>query len=186
MIKDYSTGFRNFKYCMKNGGSVAAPVPLPGAMKISRKPQTTSRALSVRLNDGSIVTYTEILETATAATLSIVSLPDEFLIDVLGYFRAEDGSLYEGRQPVAHFTLLYETQGFTEPTRHRLFDCVCSKPSFDVTSMGSTPSIDTRSLELFINPDIVMSGKAYYEQKIRRSENAKLYDTWFGMIPQGE
>lgn len=184
MAKEYNRGFRLFHYSLKNGGRYSTPAALPGAIKIAFKPQTGARTVSVRYTDGSAATSSQIIDGGTTAAVSVVSLPEDFLTDVLGYYKATDGSMYQGQQTAVHFALMYETQGIEEPTRHILLDCVCTKPEFDASTISSTPSIDTRSLQLILNP-ITINGKQYYSRSIKQSDNSELFETWFGLT-QGE
>lgn len=183
MSKDIITGFRNFQYCLKGSGS-NTPAALSGAMKISFKPQSASRSAVMRYENGGVAERTEVRGTGSTASLAIVSLPDSFLKDVLGYVKDNDGILIEGEHTSAHFYLLYETQGLTEPTRHILMDCVCSKPSFDVSTMSSNANIDTRSLEIVMNP-VIDNQTVVYRKSVKRSENSTAFDNWFGLITSG-
>lgn len=180
----YSTGFKNFQYALISNGGYSAPVPLPGAMKISFRPRTASRTLSIRLSDGTISSTSKTADDGMTAQLAIIDLPEKFLKDVLGYVKAADSTLYEGKQTEVHFALLYETQGATEPTRHMLFDCVCIKQGYDATTKSSTPGIDTKSLELIMNPNTTAGSAAYgkYKRQVKRSDNTTLYDNWFGLV----
>ena len=183
----YNAGFRGFRYALKSGGTYSRPALLRGAMKISFKPQTAGRALLCRLDDGSVRNVNSMRDNGITASVAVADLPDDFKINVLGYVRASDGSLYEGRQEEVHFALLYETQGKTEPTRHMLLDCVCTKAAYDANTKSNTPAIDARSLELILNPEkddsYVLSPISYgkYRREIKQSQNAQLYDTWFGL-----
>ena len=182
MSKDYSVGFRNFKYCLVSKWGTVSPIALPGAMKISIKPKTTSRTVTARLDSGNVTERTETYGAGSTATLSIISLPDSFLTDVLGYIKGADNVLIEGDRKIVHFSLLYETQGLIEPTRHILLDCVCSKPDFDVTTMSNNIGIDARTLSITCDPHIdSTTKKAYYHKSVKRSENSTLYDNWFGL-----
>lgn len=184
MSKTYNLGFKNFKYVVRNGGIQSPPAALPGAIKISFKPRTASRTLSVRLSDGTMSSISKTMDDGITAQLSIVDLPEDFLKNVLGWTKATDGTMYEGQQPEVHFTLLYETQGATEPTRHMLFDCVCLKPTYDATTKSASPSIDTKTLDLLISPNLTENSAAYgkYKRQVKRSENSTLYDNWFGLV----
>lgn len=184
----YNAGFKGFRYALKSSyGTYSRPVLLKGAMKISFKPQTVSRTLLCRLNDGSVRNVNSMRDNGITASVAVADLPDDFKVDVLGYVRDSDGSLFEGIQEEVHFALLYETQGKTEPTRHMLLDCVCSKAAYDANTKSNNPAIDTRSLELIVNPSTgnsYMSGTmayAKYRREIKRSQNAQLFDTWFGL-----
>ena len=187
MSKSYNTGFKNFQYVL-SGGISTVPAPLPGAMKISFKPTTASRTFRVRLSDGTMSSISKTIDAGKTAQLTIIDLPESFLKSVLGYVKASDGTLYEGQQTEVHFSLLYEMQGATEATRHLLYDCVCVKPSYDATTISAKPSIDTRTLDLLISPstkESTTAEKVYYgkyERTVKRSDNATLYDTWFGLL----
>lgn len=175
----FSTGFRNFAY--KAQGSFDK-LPLPGAQKLSPSSQTVQRTLLVRTGTGA-VNYTDTIGTIEQKTLEIVYLPESFLVDILGY-QISDGTITE---PILyrpkHFSLFYETQTDTEPIRTQLFDVVCGKPEFDVTSITNRLNVDVRRLALTLNPEL----KAFspqqpfggYSRSVKRSDNAEAFDTWW-------
>ncbi len=174
-MNDYSIGFSEFHYSVRGG----ALLPLAGAVKIGFKPQMNERSIQVRLLDGSFAVYSEVYDLNEKASIEIISLPEHFLINILGYTRDESGVLYAGIYKPVHFSLFYEERNEGTATRHQLYDVVCTKPDFDASTMTNRLSVDTRRLELVINRDIRNTG--YYKRQIRKEDNSELFERWFGL-----
>lgn len=173
----YSTGFNSFAYRVRGGSTLS---PLIGAQKLAFSEGTDNRDLIVRLDSGDVIQYSETVSTGRTATLDIVQLPADFLKNVLGYTQGTSKVLVEGIQRTyTHFSLFYQYETDTEPVRVQLYDVVCAKPNFDVTTITNRPSVDIKKLKLIINPDISAGA---YSRSITRSENASLYDSWFGVV----
>lgn len=176
-MPDINTGFSNFHYRVIGWNASIKPKALTGAIKLSYKPQTQERTVLVRTSGGLI--QQQVLgkrESIRTASLQVISLPESFLIDVLGWEVSDGGRLVEGEFPEKHLQIRYETNNLGEPMRHLLYDVVVSKPSFDVSTISSTPSADTRSLELTVNP--TANGK--YQARVRPGDPD--YDTWFDQV----
>lgn len=170
----FNTGLKNCSY--KASGSLTRK-PLAGAQKISFSNNTAERQIKVRTT--SITSYNETIEIGKAAALEVVQLSVDFLVDVLGY-SYENGILTENlkRKPT-HFSLYYEVQSDTEPTRIQIYDCVCTKPDFDATTITNNPSVDTKKLKLIINPENFNGITGKISRSVTYSENATAYSTWF-------
>lgn len=175
--RDYSTGIKNCHYVVK--GTAIEVKKLPGAVRLSMKPSAADRNIKVRSGSTIYQTTTARQGTQRQAELEIVSLPESFLIDVLGWTKGTDGSLTEGIQPNVHIILLYETENGGCPVRHMLYDCVVSSPSFDATTISSDLSIDKRKLDIVFNPD--PSNNNNLSRQIARADNENLFNSWFGL-----
>lgn len=179
MPRSASCGFRNFHYCLRTGA--AAPVALPGAIKLGREPNMEPITITPNI-PGTPTEYTVgYRDKGLKLDLEIVSLPQSFLTDVLGYTVDSNGILIENEHPIVHFALLYETQdtaGFA--VRHSYMDCVCEKPKFDASTMSGNFSIDTKKLSLVVNKDIF--GTKSYKKSITAAQNATVYNNWFNTL----
>jgi len=175
--RDYSSGISGCHYAVR-GGSMSLK-SLPGAIKLSLKPSSEDRSFIVR-SGTNVYSYTASRKCKEwRVELEIVSLTKDFLTDVLGYTENEDGSMTAGIQPDVHISLFYETENGGRPVRHQLYDCVVSTRGFDVSTLGSRLSVDTRKLDIIVNPDPNNGSK--YGRSIARSDNAVLFGTWFGL-----
>lgn len=182
-MRDYSTGICNCRYYVR--GTAIAIKTMPGAIKLSFKPSASDRSMLVRYSDGRFGQYSTARKTQEKrAELEIVSLPDNFLTDVLGWTKitsgSDSGAYIEGIKPDIHISLLYETNNGNRPVRYWIYDCVIAEPNFDATTINDSLGVDTRKLELIINPDPENGNN--YSKKIARADNSTLYDTWFGLI----
>ena len=178
----YNTGLKNCTY--KVSGSLTRK-PLTGAQKISFASNSAERTISVRTDKGAVA-YSDTIETGKTATLEIVQLPVDFLVDVLGYDYTNGILTEKTKHKATHFSLYYEVQTDTEPQRVQIFDCVCAKPDFDVTTITNTPSVDIKKLKLLISPEKTNIGISdNYSRSTSHSENATAFDTWFSTISEG-
>ena len=177
-MSDAFCGFRSFHYCLRTAN--AAPVALPGAIRLSREPVTDEVKIVPDIPGAPVEYVAGYHDKGIKLDLEIVALPQAFLTDVLGYALI-DGVLIEGEHPFVHFALLYETQNAGgEPVRHSYLDCVCRKPKFDVTTLSRSPKIDTRKLELIANKDIF--GTMKYKKSVTASQNSTVYNNWFNQL----
>ena len=177
-MRDAYCGFRSFHYCLRTANAV--PVALPGAVRLTRDPAMDE----VKIKPDVAGSPTEYIvgyhDKGIKLGLEIVALPQQFLIDVLG-FVLSNGVLIEGEHPVIHFALLFETQNVGgEPVRHSYLDCVCRKPTFDVSTLSRSPKIDTRKLDLIANKDIF--GTMKYKKSVTASQNSVIFNNWFNHL----
>lgn len=179
MPRSASCGFRNFHYCLRTGA--AAPVALPGAIRLGREPNMEPIVITPNIT-GNPTEYTVgYRDKGMKLDLEIVSLPQSFLTDVLGYTIGSNGIIIENEHPIVHFALLYETQdtaGFA--VRHSYMDCVCEKPKFDVTTLSNSFSIDARKFSLVVNKDIF--GVKCYKKSITAAQNETIFNDWFNRL----
>lgn len=176
--REYNTGFSKFHYRVVGWNYDIKPKPIPGAIRLSFKPQTQERKVLARTGGGLLLPVTLARhETSRTATLEVVSLPKSFLTDVMGWEEKASGELVEGQFPMKHIELLYETDNGGRPVRHKLYDVVFSKPSFDVSTITENPSADIYKLELTVNT----GGSGKYQTKLARADAADIsvYNNWF-------
>lgn len=174
-MRDAYRGFRSFHYCLRTAGAV--PVPIPGAIRLTREPDM--QEVKIRPDQtGQPAEYTAAFrDRGIKLGLEVVSLPVQFLVDVLGFTVGANGIITEGEHPTVHFALLYETGSLHGAVRHSYLDCVCQKPKFDVTTLSRSSKYDTRRLELVANKDI-FSSKAY-KRSIREEDDPAVFAAWF-------
>lgn len=175
--RDYSTGISRCHYIVRDRPIVLKR--LPGAIKLSFKPSCADRTFLVRSGAGAYQYTHSRKHKERPASLEIVSLPECFLVDVLGWVKNDDGSLTQGQQPDVRISLLYETENGGRPVRHILYDCTVCQPAFDVTTLGDGLSIDKRTLDIMVNPD--PSNGYNFSRQVAKADNAELFDSWFGM-----
>ena len=177
-MSDAYCGFRNFHYCLRTANAV--PVAIPGAIRLSRDPMSDEVKIFPGVPGAPIDYIVGYHDKGIKLGLEIVTLPQQFLIDVLGY-ELTDGVLIEGEHPIVHFALLFETQNAGgEPVRHSYLDCVCKKPKYDVTTLAQSSRIDTRKLELIANKDIY--GSLKYKKSVTASQNLTVFNNWFNQL----
>ncbi|MBP3798030.1 MAG: hypothetical protein J6I46_09700 [Ruminococcus sp.] len=176
--REYNTGFCNFHYRVIGWNASIRPKRFPGAIRLSFKPQTQERKVLVRTDSGLLLSESLAKhEASREAVLEIVSIPRTFLIDVLGWKENSSGALIEGQFPQNQVELLYETENGGRPVRHKIYNAVFSRPSFDVSTITDNPSADIYKLELTVNA----TGSGNYNEKLARADSAdiSIYNNWF-------
>ena len=170
-----NTGFSKFHYRVNGWNSSIRPKPLPGGIKINMQPSSQERKVTMRTDKGLLMTQTFLRpEAGRTGTLEVVSLPESFLTDVLGWYRnSENGPLIEGPYSEIHLELKYETDNGGNPMRFVIYDVVFSRPNFDASTLSASPNANTRSLEFTVNPNEIG------EYQARASQGDTGYDTWF-------
>ena len=171
-------GFKNFHYCLRTANAV--PVPMPGAVRLTREPQMNE----IKIVPNAVGAPEEYVighrEGVIRLGLEVVSLPQSFLTDGLGYTIDANGVLVENGHPVVHFALLYETQSTDSgAARHCYYDCVCKKPKYDVTTLSGSSRFDTRTLEIIANRDIFGTGA--FKKSVGEASTAT-FAAWFNSL----
>lgn len=74
--------------------------------------------------------------TGYSGDLTVAKIPDEFLIDVLGFFLDANGVLVEDADAVSkEFALMMEFSGDKMKTRHLFFRCTASRPNINAATI---------------------------------------------------
>lgn len=181
MCSKVNCGFKNFYFAPYKAGLANAPIPFPGAIKLSHKPECDTVRLNVRTDKGMISNTQRVIGKGKTAALEVVSLPISFLTDILGYFYDDNNILCEGVQETMRFALLYETSNMGNPIRYCLPECICSKPTFDVSTLADSISADTRTLDIVINP-YLHNDRYIYSKSITEDNNKTIFDDWFNKV----
>ena len=142
----------------KPGGTIewAAPVALPGAVKLGRdiKTETTNFIAD------DLEYHTFNLASGDTLDLNVAKFTDEFKKNVLGYTNGSNGELIEVKGVQAkHITLIFQEKGDKEDTRYIMFNCIpgAIKKEWETMEPGK-PKVMTESITLtFVG--INVSGK---------------------------
>lgn len=164
----------------KPGGTIewAAPVALPGAVKLGRdiKTETTNFIAD------DLEYHTFNLASGDTLDLNVAKFTDEFKKNVLGYTNGSNGELIEVKGVQAkHITLIFQEKGDKEDTRYIMFNCIpgAIKKEWETMEPGK-PKVMTESITLtFVG--INVSGKQIGLVEVT-SENTN-YNTLFTTAP---
>lgn len=173
-------GVENCYFSVLAAGEYNTPVAMPGAVAMSVKPDTEIVTTNVRTNSKTIVERPiGFADRCKNISLEVVSLPCEFLTQILNYEIDNNGVLIEKKQQKVVFALLYETRKNGKRVRHLMSECVCNKPEYDCTTLSNTTSVNTRKLNIVSYPNLVTGT---YGKAISENENETIFDDWFCKI----
>ena len=142
----------------KPGGTIewAAPVALPGAVKLGRDIKTETTNFIA--DDSEFYTFN--LASGDTLDLNLAKFTDEFKKNVLGYANGSNGELIEVKGVQAkRITLIFQEKGDKEDTRYIMFNCIpgAIKKEWETMEPGK-PKVMTESISLtFVG--INVSGK---------------------------
>ncbi|NMA65316.1 MAG: hypothetical protein GX957_03630 [Clostridiaceae bacterium] len=171
-------GISKCHYSIFKNGAYTAPKALLGAVSMSLAPIITVKQKSFLMGN-TLVTGQK--DDGYNITLDIFSLSIDFVCEVLGY-TTENGLLIENQNnKVVKFKLLYETESMDKPIRHCIYNCTCQKPTFDVTTITETVSINPKKLTIIA--DYGCGLHINKKQQIKVSTTVltpiEVYDNWF-------
>lgn len=164
----------------KPGGTIewAAPVALPGAVKLGRDIKTETTNFIA--DDSEYHTFN--LASGDTLDLNVAKFTDEFKKNVLGYANGSNGELIEVKGVQAkRITLIFQEKGDKEDTRYIMFNCIpgAIKKEWETMEPGK-PKVMTESISLtFVG--INVSGKQIGLVEVT-SENTN-YNTLFTTAP---
>lgn len=139
-------GLKNAHYAVwdSSSKSYGTPVRIPGAVSMSISPEGSSTTF---YGDDKAY-YTVSSNGGYTGTLEIAAIPDQMLVDVLGYIKDVNGMILEDADAVpATFALLYEVDSNEEPCRFSFYNCTLARPSGDNNTKSDSIEVDTQSLE---------------------------------------
>lgn len=124
-------GIKNCHYAVAtiaaNGSATYdTPKPLAGAVSISMDAQGDTN----RFYADNIVYFTSVANNGYEGDLELAKVPDDFLIDCLGYIKDTNDVLVEDANATpVHFALIFQFEGDVNAKRSVLYNCVASRPS---------------------------------------------------------
>lgn len=159
------------------------PVPIPGAVSMSISPEGSSTTFYA--DDKAY--YTVSSNGGYTGTLEIAAIPDQMLIDVLGYIEDANGMILEDSDAVpSTFALLYEVASNEEPCRFAFYNCTLSRPSGDSNTKSDSIEVDTQSLEFTAIARTLAYGdgeKPFVKGHLpKTAETATAYESFFDAV----
>lgn len=148
-------GIKNCHYAVAtiaaNGSATYdTPKPLAGAVSISMDAQGDTN----RFYADNIVYFTSVANNGYEGDLELAKVPDDFLIDCLGYIKDTNDVLVEDANATpVHFALIFQFEGDVNAKRSVLYNCVASRPS--VTGNTKEESIEPQTETISITATTV-------------------------------
>lgn len=126
--------------------------------------------------------------TGYSGDLTLAKIPDEFLIDVLGFFLDADGLLVEDADATSkEFALMMEFSGDKMRTRHAFYRCTASRPdvaSFTIEEQAE-PQEETINISVIPAEFTTTEGDVAITKRVVRTkanEGDSRYDAWYNQV----
>jgi len=160
----------------------ATPVALPGAVSISLDAQGDTN----KFYADNIVYFTSVANNGYEGDLELAKVPDEFLIDCLGFIRDASGVLVEdaGATP-AHFALLFQFEGDVNAKRTVLYNCVATRPTVEGSTKEESiePQTETISIVATTVYNSVLN-KDLVKASCTETSASAAYNSWLSAVYQ--
>ena len=175
-------GLKNVHYAKKTvaeDGTVSYDKPkrIPGAVNLGLSPD--GEIYEFYADDG--VYYSTSLNDGYTGDIEMALIPDEFLVDVFGWEKA-DGGIFEvaGVDP-QHIALMGEFATDSVAKRIVLYDVLCGRPDINRKTKEKTPAVQTQKMSLTCRP-IEVKGKQYVKVVSTPEMSDEVYNAFFNAV----
>lgn len=153
------------------------PFAMPGAVSLTADPEGDTTPFYA----DNIKYYIAVANNGYSGDLEIAMTPEEFLTEILGQEKDNNGALIESSDDInARFALMGEIEGDSKKRRFIYYDCTAARPSAEMNTVEESkePQTDTISITMAArNTDNVI--KAVIEPS---EDNKNIYDTFFTKV----
>lgn len=138
-------GLTNVHYAvLGNDGEYETPVRIYGGVSLTISPEGDSSTFHADNQPY----FVQTVNSGYTGTLEIAYAEDQFLQDVLGYEKDQNGMLVEFTDATpATFALMFEVSSNVKPQRTVMYACTLSRPQSDANTTSGTIEPDTVSLD---------------------------------------
>ena len=174
-------GLSNVHVAFKNAdGTYETPIAIPGA--VSWTPSTAGgQSNFVADNDGNYFVHN--VNNGYTADLAVALLPDEILVQMLGWEIDDDGALIElAEGKPTKFALMFQVEGDQRNRKTVYYDCQANRPAKEHATTGDTIEVAPDQLSIVVSKTKIndkMVVKATLEES---DENKVKYDAFFDSV----
>lgn len=138
-------GLTNVHYAvLGDDGEYEAPVRIYGGVSLTISPEGDSSTFHADNQPY----FVQTVNSGYTGTLEIAYAEDQFLQDVLGYEKDQNGMIVEFTDATpATFALMFEVSSNVKPQRTVMYACTLSRPQSDANTTSDTIEPDTVSLD---------------------------------------
>ncbi|MES1054105.1 phage tail protein [Bacillus thuringiensis] len=157
------------------------PIPLPGGVELTFEP----RGDLIEFYADDMLYYAASNNQGYDGTLSIATIPEKFAIDALGEELDEtDGVLNELADAKGKpFALLFEFDGDVNATRHVMYNCSASRPTFASKTKTSSAEPNTNELKFVSSPIVLVpGGRPMVKTKTTAKTTQAIYNDWYKKV----
>ena len=154
--------------------------PWPGAVNMSLDPQGDT----TKFRADNINYWIGVSNAGYEGDFESALIPDDFMIDIMGYIRDSNGALIEdvGAQP-AHFALMFQFEGDQKARRHVLYNVTATRPS--VTGATTEETIEPQTETVTFTSGSVFNSTLQKDiSKASVDAGDTPYGNWFDSVYQ--
>lgn len=157
-------------------GVYGTPIKVPGAVSFTPSADGSQTVFHA----DNIAYFVMNANNGYTADLTVALIPDELLMQLLGWEKDDDGAIVEiANARTKSFALSFQVEGDAQNRRMTYFECVADRPAKEHSTNTDTVEIVPDILSLKISP-IDHNGKKIVKSQIELSAANKVaYDAWF-------
>lgn len=122
--------------------------------------------------------------------LTLAKVPDDFLIDVLGFFKDRNNVLVEDAEATPkEFALMMEFSGDKMKTRHCFYRCSASRPDIQANTIEEQAEPQEETIPIVAIPVSFTTGtgqnvatRTIVKAKANATDSATQYNAWFTQV----
>lgn len=179
-------GIKNCHYAVATisdsdgSATYGTPVALKGAVSLSLEPQGENTPFYA----DDIVYFMGSSNSGYSGDLELAKVPQDFLVDVLGYAEDANGVVYEPADTaIVHFALTFQFDGDVNATRYVMYNCTATRPSVASTTKTETVEPQTETITVTATP-IYNASLAMNVTRAYATPDQTQYSTWNTAIYQ--
>lgn len=180
-------GIKNVYYSVIDNGETATTYGTPKAIKGAVSLSIDIAGDSSAFYADNRVYYNSISNNGYTGSFECAKVPEEFLVDVFGQIRNEDGVLIEttNAEP-KQVALMFEIDGNEKPERYVLYNVQFNRPGYSTTTITESKEPNTQSMDMTamesIDPTILAQVLAHTTEETPDD----VYNGWFTQVYRGE
>lgn len=186
MANKVKYGIKNVHYAVGTeaaDGSMtyATPKRLRGARSLSLEPQGENTPFYA----DDVNYFTSNSNAGYQGDLELALIPEDFLVDVLGFKADTNGIVYEDTNaPVVPFALLFEFDGDENAVKYAMYHCTATRPSVASSTRTETTEPQTETITVTATSVYNSALDCYIPKAYCTSTQETQYAAWYGAVYQ--
>lgn len=178
-------GLSKAYYAVIEGDTYGTPVALPGAVSLTLNREGSEPEKFYADN----ITYfvAPAVNSGYTGTLTLAKIPAQFMIDVLGEVKDDNGMQVEvaDANPKS-FALMYQVEGDADEKRYVFFNCTAQRSTAGANTKSDSTTPDTQDLEFTaIGKDFEFGGTGVIKNIVKGSAYTadSAFAGWYTAVP---
>ena len=176
-------GLSKAYYAVIEGDNYSTPVALPGAVSLTLNREGSEPEKFYADN----ITYfvAPAVNSGYTGTLTLAKIPAQFMIDVLGEVKDDNGMQLEIADASSKsFALMYQVEGDADEKRYVFFNCTAQRSTAGANTKSDSTTPDTQDLEFTaIGKDFQFGGETKNIVKGSAYTADSAFAGWYTAVP---